>query len=268
MRSPGAAFDLRAALSDEIRAAIEQINTAPLKAKAIHRCRVHLKRARALARVGREVAPGLSSVFNDSARALMQALSHARDLAALAQAARIAARKAAKKEAAALRSIADALEARSAATQPPNAETIAAGLRDLMAMAQVWPEASARQIQKGGERIVRRARKARRLSQGSRLAMRRHEWRKREKDRLYAAMLLEGYWPAGTPRRVKANEQLGEALGLERDALLLADALGQEPNLAGDAKSARRASQAIARRLRKLGRRADDLGDKLHAGGA
>jgi hypothetical protein len=268
MRSPGAAIDLRAALSDEVRGAIEELNATPLKAKGVHRCRVHLKRARALARVGRDVAPGLSSVFNDSARAIMHTLSQARDLTALADAARIAAKRGTKKASGALRTFADALDARAGALPPPDVEAIGVGLRDLLAMAQVWPEASARQIQKGAARVIRRARKARRQGQGSRLPMRRHEWRKREKDRLYIATLLDADWPSDRPRRLKANERLGEALGRERDALLLADALDREPILAGGEKAAERAHKAIGRRLRKLGRRADALGEYLHAGGA
>jgi hypothetical protein len=268
MRSPGAAIDLRAALSEEVRGAIDELNATPLKAKGIHRCRVRLKRARALARVGRDVAPGLSSVFNDSARVIMHALSQTRDLTALAGAARITAKRGAKKEASALRAFADALDARASALPPLDVAAIGAGLRDLLAMAQVWPEASARQIQKGGERVVRRARKARRQGQGSRLPVRRHEWRKREKDRLYVATLLAGDWPTDRPRRLKANERLGEALGRERDALLLADALDHEPSLAGGQKAAKRAGSAIARRLKKLGRRADALADRLHADGA
>lgn len=265
MRSPGATFDLRAALSDEIRAAVEELREAP-KPKAVHRCRVHLKRARALARVGRDVAPGLSSVFNESARALMHALSEARHVTALAAAARITAEKASKRQARALRGLADTLDARAAALPALDLDAIGAGLRDLLAMAQVWPEASARQIEKGGQRIVRHARKARRLGQGSRLAAHRHEWRKREKDRLFAVTLLNGAWPDGRPRRRKANELLGEALGRERDALLLVDAIANEPTLAGGAKAARFANKAIQRRLKKLSRRADVLGDILHAG--
>ena len=110
MRSPGAAFDLRAGLSDEVREAIQELSgSAPLKAKSIHRCRVHLKRARALARVGRDVAPGLSAVFNESARAIMHALSKARDLTALADAARRTAKDNDGRTAEALNRIADTL---------------------------------------------------------------------------------------------------------------------------------------------------------------
>src|SRR5215468_1828648 len=97
MRSPGAAFDLRAALSDEIRGAMHEINSSEAKPKALHRCRVHLKRARSLARVGRSVAPGLSAVFNESARGVMHTLAHARDLAALALTTRKLGKKSAKK---------------------------------------------------------------------------------------------------------------------------------------------------------------------------
>lgn len=266
MRSPTAAFDLRAALSDEIRAALDELGAARLKAKAVHRCRVRLKRARALARVGRACAPGLSAVFNESARAVMHELSHARDLAALCAAARTTARKAPKKQGAALLQAADAFAALERELPALDRNAVGAGLRDLLAMAQVWPEASPRQIEKGATRIVRRARKAQRRGRASTLAARRHEWRKREKDRLYAAMLLGGAWPANAKRRLARNERLGDALGRERDALLLVERLEHEPHLAGGANSASLARKALARRLRRLGRRADAIGDALHSG--
>lgn len=87
MRSPGPAFNLRAALTQELHAAAEELDKSPGKPKTIHRARVRLKRARALARIGHACAPGLSNVFNDSARAVMRTLAEARDLAALAEAA-------------------------------------------------------------------------------------------------------------------------------------------------------------------------------------
>lgn len=268
MRSPAAAFDLRAALSDEIRAAIEELGAARLKAKAVHRCRVRLKRARALARVGRSCAPGLSAVFNESARAVMHELSHARDLAALSAAARTAARKARKKQASALLAVADTFAGQEQELPALDRDTVGAALRDLLAMAQVWPEASPRQIEKGAERIVQRARRARRRGRASTIAARRHEWRKREKDRLYAAILLGGAWPASAKRRLARNQRLGDALGTERDALLLVVRLQQEPDLAGGSDNARRARKGLARRLKRLGHRADVIGDALHEGGA
>lgn len=264
MRSPAAAFDLRAALSDEIRGALDELDALPVKAKAIHRCRVRLKRARALARVGRNCAPGLAAVFNESARAIMHTLSQARDITALAASAREVADKANKKQAAALLVAARELETESAHMAPPDLEAVRSGLRDLLAMAQVWPEASARQISKGAERISRRAKRACVRGRGSPLAVRRHEWRKREKDRLYAATLLGAVWPPGRKRRLKRAEKLGDVLGKERDNLLLVERLEREPGLAGDQRGAARATKAIKRRLKRLSGRADALGVDLH----
>lgn len=266
MRSPGPAFDLRAALSHELRDAIEELEHSAGNAKAVHRCRVRVKRARALARVGRACAPGLSAVFNDSARAVMRTLAQARDLVALAEAARLTAKKANKKSATVLGGIAQALSAAAIAAPPLNVEAARSGLRDLLALAQVWPDASARQIQKGASRIARRARVARRRGHASDEPARRHEWRKREKDRYYTSLLLDQSWPG--PRRRKIGDELGDILGHERDALLLIDQLDAEPALAGEGKAPRRALKALRRRCSGLAERADRLGAKLHAGGA
>jgi hypothetical protein len=266
MRSPGPAFDLRAALSQELRAAIEELEASHGRPKGVHRCRVRLKRARALSRVGRACAPGLAAVFNDSARALMRSLAGARDLAALADAARTIAKKAKKRSAAALRMTADTLDAERSYMSPLDIEAASAGIRDLMALAQVWPEASPRQIKRGACRIARRARKARKRGRGADEPARRHEWRKREKDRFYAALLLDDAWPA--PRRRKVGEKLGDILGVERDALLLTERIEHDPNIAGGKKPAQRALRVLRRQCVKQADRADRLGGELHAGGA
>ena len=268
MRSPKATFDLRAALSEEVRSALSEFESAPDKPKPVHRCRVRLKRARALARVGRSAAPGLSAVFNQSARALMHTLAQARDFAALAESARALGEKSGKKTAAALEAIASVLDARREALPPMNQDATRAALRDLLALAQVWPDASVRQIDKGAHRIARRARRAYRRGDGQPTANRRHEWRKREKDRLYAATLLGPSWPDARPRRLTLNEELSEMLGRERDMLLLIERLETEPNLAGGDEAAARALKRLKRREKRLAKRADALGAKLHAGRA
>lgn len=265
MRSPAAAFDLRAALSEEIRAALDAVSGAEVRPKAIHRCRVRLKRARALARVGRSCAPGLAAVFNESARAIMHELAHARDLAALAECARTNAGKVrAKNNAAALVALADALDTECAQVPPPDTRSVQIGLRDLLAMAQVWPEASPRQIAKGAECIVRRARQAHRRGRGSSLPANRHAWRKREKERFYATSLLGSNWPHGRKRRRKQSERLGEILGRERDLLLLLERLAHEPTVTP--RRAARARNALKQRLKRVSASADRLGAKLHAG--
>ncbi|MEJ0060385.1 MAG: CHAD domain-containing protein [Terricaulis sp.] len=194
---------MRAALSDEITKAIAELNETPARPKPVHRCRVHIKRARALARVGRACAPGLSDVFNETARSVMRALAQTRDLAALGEYARTLSKRSGKKQAAALLIVAEKFDAMRAACPPLNLDAIRAGLRDLLALAQVWPEASPRQIEKGADRIAWRARVACRRGRGADAPARRHEWRKREKDRLYAALLLGKAWPgrSRTPRR-------------------------------------------------------------------
>lgn len=269
MRSPAATLDLRAALSKEVRAALTALSSESVEGKAVHRCRVRLKRARALARVGRASAPGLAAVFNESARTLMAALGETRDLAALSAFARDCADRAhGKKEASALVTVAKALERGRALAPPPDLDAMRAGLRDLLAMAQVWPEASPRQLTKGAERIAVRARRAQRSGEGSNAAHDRHEWRKREKDRLYAMSLLDAAWPSERKRRRRKTEALADLLGRERDARLLAKRVKRKPALAGGDQAAGRARSALKRTLKRLSRKADALGQEVHAGRA
>ncbi len=201
MRSPGAAFDLRAALTQELSAAIEAISEPIPHPASVHRCRVHLKRARALARIGKAGAPGLAAVFDDSARAVMRVLAQTRNLTALAETARSTAKKAGKKHAQALIAAAEALEAERRALPQLDVETASTGIRDLLALAAVWPEASPRQVRKGAKRIAERARQASKRGRHAFRLARRHQWRKREKDRFYAAMLLGHDWPGRRCRR-------------------------------------------------------------------
>src|SRR5690606_34875172 len=139
MRSPGPAFDLRAALTEELRAAIDELETVQADPKAVHRCRVRVKRARALARIGRACAPGLSTVFVDSARSLMRNLALSRDQAALSEAARVAARTSGKRASEAFEAVANSIEYAATTRYALNLEAARASLKDLSALAQVWP---------------------------------------------------------------------------------------------------------------------------------
>lgn len=262
MRSPEATFDLRAALAQEVRAAISEFDRCAHDDAALHRCRVRLKRARALARIGAVCAPGLAAVFNDSARAAMHLLAETRDLISLEEAARAAARKTKRrKDAAALAAIADNI--REFRDRQPDFDDAAmrAALRDLLALAQVWPEASDRQVRRGAKRLVLRAERAFRHALD---ASARHLWRRREKDRLHAALLLDDAWPGR--RRGRTARKLGDVLGAERDAALLLDRITEDFSLAGDAGAAVRALRVLKGRRRRLAERADALGAKLHPG--
>jgi len=226
---------------------------------------VRLKRARSLARVGHTFAPGLSAVFNDSARSIMRSLAEARNLTALAKTSRTLAKRSKRRAAEGLKAASHALEAAREAAAPIDLEAVNAGLRDLLALAQVWPEASARQVKRGARRIVRRARKAwRQGGEHSAPGDRRHAWRQREKDRLYAASLLDEAWP--TRRRCGANEQLVSLLGREHDLTLLSQELEASPTLAGNEAAA--ALKAVKAERKQLTKRARRVAERLHAGRA
>lgn len=255
---------MRAALTDELRGAIDELDAIQSDPKSVHRCRVRVKRARALARVGRSCAPGLSTVFVDSARALMRNLALARDPAALTETAHIAARKGGTRTTRAFETVAHAINEAAASHPSLNLEAARAGLKDLLALAQVWPEASHRQIRRGAKRLDRRARRARRRGLASVDPVVRHKWRSREKDRFFAASILGAdSWPG--KRRRKTGEKIGDALGGERDALLLMERLVAEPELAGEQRDLVRALKRLNRRRAKLARRADALGEKMRS---
>lgn len=265
MRSPAPAFDLRAALARELIEALSLLDTPTVTPKSVHRCRVHLKRARAVAKVGRVCAPGLAAIFNESARATMRMLAQAREIHALAEAAAAAATKAGKKSAAGLASLAQSLAQSDTAMDAPDIQSARASLKDLLALAQVWPEASPRQVRRGAERIARRARRARRRGLHCDDPDLLHDWRKREKERLYAAELLGDVWPYRRAR--KLGEKLTTILGEVRDTRLLHDRIEAAALTSGSAKADRRALSALEQRAEKLHKRADRVGEKMRRKG-
>jgi len=264
MRSPAAAFDLRGALVRELTAASDALESAG--ARAVHQCRVRLKRALALGELGRTVAPGLAVVFNDTAREVMRLLREAREPAGLAEASRTMALRTGQKSAAVLLTIADALHAEAKTLPAPDAENVRAGIRDLCALAHVWPEPSTQQVRAGAMRLARRARRARKQGLSSADAQLRHKWRKREQARLFAASVLGDAWP-GRPRR-KLSRKLSDLLGVERDLLLLAERIGHQPELAGGPDAVNRARRTLSTHAARLRRRVDKIGAELRARGA
>jgi CHAD domain-containing protein len=264
MRSLEQGFDLRHALADEVAAASAALTQGP-HPKDIHRCRVALKRARALARIGAAAAPGLAGVFQSVARRTMAALAPARELAALSETARRLAARETGRRSAALTQVADALTDEAASPGHADLDAATQGLRDLTALARVWPEMSPRQVSAGARKVARRARKAAKRGHKARDPEHRHQWRKREKERLYALSALGKHWPF--KRRRRTSERLGEVLGRERDVLLLIERVRAEPTLAGGAKDAKRALKALSQRAKRLASRADRIGDRVHAGG-
>jgi hypothetical protein len=194
----------------------------------------------------------------------MRNLALARDPAALSEAARTAARKGGRQTATAFETVANAIEETATSGPSLNLEAARAGLKDLLALAQVWPEASHRQIRRGAKRLDRCARRARERGVESVDPVLRHKWRMREKDRTFAADILGDAWPG--KRKRKTGEKIGDALGGERDALLLMERLVAEPELAGEDKAVRRALKVLNRRRARLARRADKLAERMQAG--
>lgn len=266
MRSPGAAFDLRASMTQELNAALEELESCERGAKALHQCRVRLKKARSLGRLGQAVAPGLAAVFNDTAQVVMRQLGQARDLAALADTARMLADKADRKRAPALIEIGNALQSAHERSPQLDIDGVRAGIRDLVALAQVWPAPSSRQIRSGAARLAKRARRARRRGCGAVEDQLRHIWRKREQSRLFAAMLLGRAW-SGVRQRKKSHA-LTHLLGLERDARLLLERIEHGAALGHDSDASRRVKRTLRKYRARLRKRADKLGARLQAAGA
>src|SRR5262249_52140168 len=204
-----------------------------------------------------------------SARAIMGSLALERNLAALAKTARGLAKHAKKSAARGLDAAHDALDVARRGAPPVDYAVVNSGLRDLLALAQVWPEASARQIARGAQRLARRARKAWRKGHDRDLSEdKRHQWRQREKDRLYAARLLDEVWPASRPSRASANRKLVKALGREHDLALLAARLTAAPAMAGESDDAGAALKAVKSGRRRRDARARRIAARLHAGRA
>lgn len=250
------AFSWKSALLAEIDAAALAL-VDPDPEQAIHQTRVRLKRVRTLARLG-----GADRVSR-TARALKYTLSGWRDLTALENAARETAVNARKKGAGALIDIAARLSQARVTLGRPTVDDLGAALAQLKQDADALFDLDARIVRKGAKRIAKEARRAWAQATRSRNEDARHRWRRREKDRLYAATMLGDDWPTKGRRRL--NDELGDVLGRERDARLLLARLKSEP--APHTPAAKSARRALKRAIRKLSRKADALGAQLHRGG-
>lgn len=256
MRAMPPPFSWKAALVSEIEAAAHAL-ADPDPDQAIHQTRVRLKRVRTLARLGG------ADAISRTARALKYTLSGWRDLAALESAARETAAKARKKGASALIDIAARLSQARITLGRPTVDDLGAALQQLKLDAIGLGDLDARAVRRGAKQVARDARRAWKRASRTGDVDARHRWRRREKDRFYAATLLGPDWP--TRRRRRTNEALGDLLGRERDARLLLARLKAEP--APHSAAAKSARRALKRAIRKLSRRADALGAQLHRGG-
>ena len=259
-----AGFDLKSALRTQLEAAIDAFeNLKP--DDAIHRGRVALKRARALARLAQHAEPGLSGQMIAQIRPIMRRFSQTRDMAALEACAKRWASVEKPQSRAALTGVARRIAARRKTLAVPALAEAVEDVRRLIFYLSAWPDISDRAIVRGAARLDRRAQRGFRRAQESTAIEARHRWRKRAKERLYAIFLLDQFWPPQLKRRRTTTQRLGETLGQERDLMLLLDVLRSEPSLAGSPDQADRAHAALSAHRDALQKRANQLGRKLHS---
>lgn len=171
-------------------------------------------------------------------------------------------RKSNKRAARAFELVAHAIDETAASRPGLNLEAARAGLKDLLALAQV--RARLRSGKSGaapsgstGARAVPAV-----AALGPRIRWCAMSGARAEKDRAFAADILgPDVWPGR--RRRKTGDKIGVALGGERDALLLMERLVAEPEMAGDERDLVRTLKRLNRRRAKLARRADALSEKM-----
>jgi CHAD domain-containing protein len=258
-------FDLREALRAQLLASVAAFDGMSAT-EAVHRGRTALKRVRALARLGHETAPELAGQIIAGIRPIMRRFSDVRDLDAVAACAKFYGEQEEGRNRRGLMLLARKISKRRSAMNSPPLADAAREIRALVDAAQAWPLVSdPALVHDGARRMAARARKAFRSAQGTKGMEDRHTWRQREKERLYAALLLGDAWPKKLPRRRRRSQRLGELLGLERDTLLLLETLREAPALAGGPDDSDRLQVFLSRRLEKLRKQTDRLGKRLHA---
>jgi CHAD domain-containing protein len=149
-------------------------------------------------------------------------------------------------------------------------EAVAGELRAIRRRVAAW-EPSAQgdrrneSIGSGLERLYRQGHRALRTARRRQDVEALHEWRKRVKDLRYAAEALD----AKRLRRVaRRADRVGETLGEEHDLALLARAVRSgRRHFVGERKTRRAMRKLIARRRRKLRRRALRDGERLYRRG-
>jgi hypothetical protein len=155
--------------------------------------------------------------------------------------------------------------ARASAPAPDIAEALD-GVAGLAAQCADWPVLTEAAVRLGVARMSRRVGRAFLRALDRTNEERRHDWRKREKDRAYALDLLGQAWPSGVKRRRRRAKRLAAALGAERDVLLLR---AYARTLAGaERATVKPALRLLTRQHRRLAAQADRLGRALHRGEA
>jgi CHAD domain-containing protein len=281
------------------RMALGQIDVAreclcgelPLDTRAVHELRKAIKRLRALLRLldgELEHAGAEDRVLRDLGRRLSRARDAAVLLGTLEAVLAEEPKLTSSKRVRSLRrrlALERAHAERETLSDPRLREEMLADLVQLRERVERWrllEDGHDAPVERGLRAIYRRGRRQhRRLQRGKRSGMReRHEWRKRVKDLRYAAEMLQRSGPApADPRSARAAhmdrtaklaDRLAELLGEEHDLGLLAQWLDGEGTRDATGRRAlgsrtrRRLQKTIARRRRKLRKRAMKDGKRLY----
>mgnify|MGYP001766469705 CR=1 FL=1 len=236
--------------------------------EAIHRVRRRLKRARSLLAVLDEVPgadrEGRVTLLRDTARLL----SGARDADVVAREARRILARAEGATVAAAATMVERLESEQAAAhgRVPPLDEVAARLRAGEANVRSLPD----RFEAGrllAAAIVEAHRRGRRdwrsLGEGLDIETL-HDWRKRVKQRRHLSALVPIATSVTTPALQRDLGDLGEILGEEHDLWLLQDRMEADGGLLRPREGRDSVVELIARRRRRLAKKALELGEELY----
>jgi CHAD domain-containing protein len=251
------------------RALLEGRQEAPPES-TIHETRKALKRARALVRLQRSaLGPKRFKRNNAALRQAGQRLATARDAEVVVDALQALSERHPKRLAksagvARLRARLQAEREQAQVHTQPGAHVRGVVLDELRATRldlERWePSQSDRKTARVGlHDIYRQGRQRRRRALKAKSSASLHDWRKRAKDLRYCAEALE------LRTLAKRADRLGETIGEEHDLWLLEQCLGRERKcFKGDRAARKELGRQIARRRRRLRRRAFELGRELY----
>jgi CHAD domain len=249
------------------RSALDSISGEP--DVAVHEARKRLKRVNTLFLLLKPVAGADRERRAETAKQAFRLLSQSRDADALLERARwLEARADDAAMTAALRALVNQLEL---AVATAHAQALPIGeIVHLLRMAEADAASladgfsSSDLIADGLIEAYRNGRELYRKALDGAGAETMHDWRKQVKHRLHISELIENRHPAASPSIVADLDRLGYLLGESNDFANLRDLLKKSPEIAGNRKMAEKVLDLIARRRRKLEKRALELGEELY----
>lgn len=269
--APGEALasGLKRVLIGEIVTAREALADPAIgREEAIHRVRRRLKRVRSLFFVLADVPGSNREGRTEQARDTARLLAGARDADVLVREARRLLARAEGRTVAAAGLLVERLEAARAGAhqETPPLETVAARLRASEADARSLPDRfeAGRLLAEALVATYRRGRKDwRELAEGA-SAETMHDWRKRVKSRRHLSALVPIETEFTTHALQHDLEALGEMLGEDHDLAVLQQRIEGDDGLLRGREGREGVLDLVARRRRKLMRKALELGDELY----